>query len=140
MDGLSGAASVIAVIQLADRILTLCGNYARAVKDAKKDIECLHKEVKSVTEVLQKLIELLRGPNGTKLSASQSLDKALMDCSSELKGLERRLHPGKKHKVMRSIGLRALKWPLESNNVEKVVNNLERYKQLITLALQVDQT
>lgn len=56
MDGLSSAASVISVIQVAGRILSLCGNYIIAVKGAKNDIEHLHKEVKSVTGVLQKAL------------------------------------------------------------------------------------
>jgi len=140
MDGLSSAATVIAVIQLADRILAICGKYATAVKDAKKDVEHLSQEVKSVTEVLKKLDELLSGPNGAKLSASQELRKALTDCVSELEALEDRLGLGNGRKIMRRFGLRALKWPFEREEVEKVIKNLERCKQLFTLALQADQT
>ena len=55
MEGLAGAASIIAVIQVADRILTLCGNYALAVKDAKKDIEYLMTEVASLDNVLMRV-------------------------------------------------------------------------------------
>jgi hypothetical protein len=39
MDGLSGAASVIAVIDMSAKIVSLCFQYSMAVKDAKDDIE-----------------------------------------------------------------------------------------------------
>ena len=55
IEGLADAASIIAVIQVANRILTLCRNYALAVKDAKKDIECLMTEVASLNNVLMRV-------------------------------------------------------------------------------------
>ena len=41
---------------------------------------------------------------------------------------------------MNSFEVRALKRPVETKEVEKVIQNLERCKQAIALALQVDQT
>ncbi|KAI2475126.1 hypothetical protein Ptr902_13251 [Pyrenophora tritici-repentis] len=38
MDGLSGAASVIAVVDISVKISSLCYQYSVAVKDAKNDI------------------------------------------------------------------------------------------------------
>ena len=39
MDGLSGAVSVIAVINISAKIASLCYQYSVAVEDAKDDIE-----------------------------------------------------------------------------------------------------
>jgi len=39
MDGLSIAASIIAVVQISEKIIALCGEYTIVVKDAKGDIE-----------------------------------------------------------------------------------------------------
>ena len=51
-----------------------------------------------------------------------------------------KLEPRKGRKTMSRIGLRALRWPFTSKQVEKIVSNLEGYQQTFGLALQVDQT
>lgn len=135
---MDSAASVIAVIQLVDRVLRLCGEYAIAVKDAYKDIERLSKEMKNTKDILEKVSDLLRGPDGTKLVASQSLKEAVTGYISELEGIEGKLRPGKRQKAMSRVGLRALMWPLKKKEIESVMGNLERYKQLVIGALQVD--
>jgi hypothetical protein len=144
MDGLSNAASIIAVIQLTGNIATICGGYIGAVKNAEKDIKSLQKTVEDFMVVLNGLSDLLKGLDGGKLSTSRKLDSPISECLSELKALEERLRPREKWKIMRVLGrllrLRALKWPLESKEIEKVINNLERYKGLFSLTLQVDQT
>jgi hypothetical protein len=61
MDGLSGAASVIAVIDLSAKIIVLCFQYSIAVKDAKNDIERIEKKIGDIERVL-KSISVLHGP------------------------------------------------------------------------------
>lgn len=134
------AASVIAVVELSAKIALLCIQYSRTVKHAKDDIERLGGEVNSVTALLQAVERLLQNPDNTQLSTSLKLHGALKDCFSQLAQLNTTLNPGKTRKLMSSVGVRALKWPFESKEVEKAINNLERCKQTISLALQVDQT
>jgi hypothetical protein len=55
MDGLSGAASVIAVVDISAKVASLCFQYSVAVKDVKADIERLLGKVKDVKNVLEKL-------------------------------------------------------------------------------------
>ncbi|KAL8296250.1 hypothetical protein RB600_001638 [Gaeumannomyces tritici] len=43
-------------------------------------------------------------------------------------------------KVMRRIGLRALTWPFEAKDVDKIIANLQRDQDTISAALQIDQT
>jgi hypothetical protein len=138
MEGLGVAANVIAVVELSAKIASLCVQYSRAVKHAKADIERLGREVNSITDLLRAVEGLLQRPDNTQLSASQKVHDALKDCLSQLVQLHTKLDPGRRRKVMSSFGVRALKWPFESKGVEKVINDLERCKQTISLALQVD--
>jgi Fungal N-terminal domain of STAND proteins len=139
MDGLSGAASVIAVIDISAKILSLCFQYSVAVKDAKKDIERVQRKVTDIKTVLEKIKQLLDGRDRARLSTTYELSDLLKECFRELEELKAELEPGKTRKAMSRFGVRALKWPFTSKQVEKVISSLERYEQTITLALQVDQ-
>jgi hypothetical protein len=140
MEGLGAAANVIAVVDLCAKVASFCYQYSLAVKDAKNDITRLQGEVKSLRDVLGEVQQLLNGPDSAKLSASQKLLEALKDGFSQLKTLDERLNPGKARKAMSRMGVRALKWPFESKEVDKVINGLEKCKQTVSLALQIDQT
>ncbi|KAF2627243.1 vegetative incompatibility protein HET-E-1 [Macroventuria anomochaeta] len=140
MDGLSGAASVIAVIDISAKIASLCYQYSVAVKDAKDDIERVRRRVSDMTHILEKIKQLLDSQDKTRLSTTQDLFSSLEQCLKELKSLDAKLDPGKTRKTMSRFGFRALKWPLTSKQVDKIVLDLERYEQTFSLALQVDQT
>ena len=140
MEGLGAAANVIAVVDLCAKVASFCYQYSLAVKDAKNDITRLQGEVKSLRDMLGEVQQLLDGPNSVELSASQKLLEALKDGFSQLKTLDERLNPGKVRKAMSRTGVRALKWPFESKEVDKVINGLEKCKQTVSLALQIDQT
>jgi hypothetical protein len=140
MDGLSGAASVIAVIDISAKIVSLCYQYSVAVKDAKDDIERVRRKVSDITHILEKIKQLLNSRDKTRLSTTQDLFDSLKQCLGELKSLEGKLDPGKTRKTMSRFGLRALKWPFSSKHVDKIVLDLEGYERTFSLALQVDQT
>jgi ElaB/YqjD/DUF883 family membrane-anchored ribosome-binding protein len=140
MDGLSGAASVIAVIDISAKIASLCYQYSVAVKDAKDDIERVQRMVSDITHILEKIEQLLNSQDKTRLSTTQGLFNSIEQCLKELKSLETKLDAGKTRKTMSRFGLRALKWPFSSKQVDKIVLNLEGYEQTFSLALQVDQT
>ena len=140
MDGLSGAASVIAVIDISAKIASLCYEYSVAVKDAKDDIERVRRKVSDITHILEKIKQLLDSQDKTQLSTTQGLSGSLEQCLKELNSLEAKLDPGKARKTMGRLGLRALKWPFTSKQVDKIVLNLQGHEQTFSLALQVDQT
>ncbi|KAI9767392.1 MAG: hypothetical protein M1839_004511, partial [Geoglossum umbratile] len=140
MDGLSGAASAIAVIDISAKILSLCFQYSVAVKDAKKDIERFQRKVTDIKAVLEKIKQLLDVPDRARLSTTHGLSNSLKECFRELEKLKAELEPGKTRKAVSRFGVRALKWPFTSKQVEKIISSLERYEQSLTLALQVDQT
>jgi uncharacterized coiled-coil DUF342 family protein len=140
MDGLSGAASVIAVIDISAKVVSLCYQYSVAVKDAKDDIERVRRKVSDITHILEKIKQLLDSQDKTRFSTTQGLFSSLEQCLEELKSLGAKLDLGKTRKTMSRLGLRALKWPFTSKHVDKIVLNLEGYEQTFSLALQVDQT
>lgn len=140
MDGLSGAASVIAVIDLSAKVTSLCFQYSAAVKNAKKDIELLQRKVSDIKDVFGQVKQLLDGRGETLLLATHNLSDSLKGCLLELEELKAQLEPGKTRKSMSRFGVRALQWPFTSKEVEMHVVRLERYQQTYTLALQADQT
>jgi hypothetical protein len=139
MDGLSSAASVIAVNQLTGSLAELCGGYIQQVTDARDEILALERAIASLQGTLQDLQKLVQRNDEKALPTSLQLVSSIADCISDLRALEARLDPGKGKKLMRKVGLRALKWPLRRKDIEGVVENLERYKSSFILALQVDQ-
>ncbi|KAF7712143.1 Uncharacterized protein PECH_004203, partial [Penicillium ucsense] len=140
MDALSSAASVIAVIQLTGALVKLCGGYIQEVKDARHEISTLQQAITGLQGTLQDLHEFLQSNEGKVLPTSSRLASNITDCLSDLRALEARLDPGKKKKLMRKVGLRALRWPLKRAEMEGVIQNLERHKSSFLLSLQVDQT
>jgi len=125
MEGLAAAASVIAVVDLAAKVGALCLEYSSAVKSARSDIDRLRKHTDSLKITFEGARELLQGPHGTRLATSQKLHEALSDTYSQLDGiarkLEEKLHKGRRAKIMRPFGLRALGWPFESKDVDKII-------------------
>src|SRR5277367_1866910 len=110
MDPLSGAASVISVIQISDRILSLCEEYASAVRDAREDIRRLDSEVRALCDVMNCIDNMTQSPDATRLRASKSFAETITQCLSDLNSLKSRLDPGRGRKMMNRVGLRALKW------------------------------
>jgi hypothetical protein len=140
MDGLSGAASVIAVVDLSAKIASLCFQYYKDVKNAGDDINRLSQEVTNLNTISTDLVKLLNGPNGTRLKSSQNLSSAVEDSLRELQKIMQKLDPGAGRKLMSRVGIRALKWPFSSKDMEKTVQDLARCNNSISLALQIDQT
>jgi hypothetical protein len=67
MEVLGAAASVIAVMQLATTVASLCLEYSSAVKNAKPDIEYLQQHTESLKITLGGAQQLLKSPNGARL-------------------------------------------------------------------------
>lgn len=138
MDGLSAAASVLAVIEISAKLVALCRDCFSEVKEAKKDIQRFRKEVTTLENILIDLRDLVDTPDCTKLPI---LDTSLKQCQSTLEELVRKLEKAAgKDKMMKQFGWRAFKWPFNSNDVQKAIETIERHKNTFNLALTVDQT
>jgi hypothetical protein len=137
MDELSGAASVIAVIDLSAKITVLCSQYIAAVKDAKNEIECIEKKVGDIRHLVEGIKKLLDGPHKSQLSTINGLFKSLEQCLQQLQQLKEQLEPEETCEGTSRFGVRALKWPFTSKQVKDTLSTLETYEQSFTQALQV---
>ena len=139
MDGVSAAASLIAVIQLSAQVFSLCQEYYIGVKQARDDIKRLSNEVLAIHEILEKIADLPDGQDAAQFTTLTLLDKEngpAQQCAAQLEEVKRQLEP---NEGMRKVGWRALKWPLKGDRVNSTVLALEKYKSAFTLALATDQ-
>jgi ankyrin repeat domain-containing protein 50 len=140
MDGISAAASVVALIQISGQVFALCQDYFSEVKNARQDIRRLRDEVMSLQDVLTNVKDLAEAPSSTKLTSLDLLnqpDGLIHQCETELKGLSTKLDIGQGKGHMR---LRALKWPFSKKDVDKTISAISRQKELFNLALTADTT
>ncbi|PWI65022.1 hypothetical protein PCL_07434 [Purpureocillium lilacinum] len=140
MEGLGIAANVIAVVDLSVKVAALCVDYGKGVKNAKNDIVRLQLEVAGLQSAANGVQELLLGPSGRRLKSSEQLCNTVRHCQSQLQALFERLRPKTAPEALAPVGLRALKWPFQNKEVERIVQDMGRYAQAMNQALQVDQT
>lgn len=140
MDGLSVAASIIAVVDVSVKIITLCSQYSKAVANAGADIARLAELVKGLQTTLEHAKALIECPQGASLSTSHILQEELAGCQSMLQELNEKLELGVARASKRRFWIRALKWPFSYGEMEDLMSLLERYHRRIMDGLQVDQT
>src|SRR6187402_3910077 len=100
MDGLSAAASIIAVIQIAKSVGSGLKDYYEGIRDAREDIQKLYRAIKSLETILERIQELLSLPryqysNCETLSADQ--DGLLKQCQEELEIIASKLSSSQNH-------------------------------------------
>ena len=138
MDGLSGAASGIAVvsiaIQLADSIKKLY-EFWTSVQDAPEDIRAIVKELRLLSAVLDgiKLNEQRYGPDPTTTIVLESCT----DKVTALVGLVDDLEPGFASTSRRHRKWSAFKMTLRSEKIKKLRVSLEETKATLILAQQI---
>ena len=141
MDPISAAASVIALVQVADRIISLCKAYITGVHDAPADLRAILIEVGSVKCVLE-VIELLGPPEPGSANILQKLASPLEGCREALTSLETLFPPsssitrGKERRV--TLSLASLAWPFKRDKAQRLLRELGRHKANITLGLSAD--
>lgn len=140
MEALGVVSSVIAVVELSVKVVSLCLQYSRAVKHAKNDIFRLRRQVTELGNVSASLEQLLNGPKGAKLKASMQVLASIHEGQSQLQGLHGALCPKTARQAMNRLGMSSLKWSFQSKDVEKAMQVLRHCTEVITLTLQIDQT
>ncbi|KAF4999625.1 hypothetical protein FGRMN_2373 [Fusarium graminum] len=140
MEGLGVAANVIAVVDLSLKVMTLCLQYSKEVSSARPDIERLRNQVEHLATTMRATQRLVEGDKGASLSTSQGLISSFRSCIADLERVEKKLDPNPVRTAMRRYGIRALKWPFKSKEVDQLLANLDRHEKTILLGLQVDQT
>ena len=143
MEALGSATAIIAVIETAASLFKTCLQYSLAVKDAKKDILRLQNEASDLQKLLARVADLASGPNAGELPALGEVlapGGPLQTCGTVMQDLLDQLDRGASASTaeMRRFGLRALKWPFKSEDVDKTLVVLERCKSSFNLALATD--
>lgn len=130
----------VAIVTTSATVLSLLSEYYSNVKSAKKDIQRLSDEIEGYRNVLQEVQKQVNITDAVVPSLSRSSVRAIQDSLSYLEELEDKLTPKKRGRLMKSVGLRALKWPFTCKEVDKYITRLERRKATLNLALSTDQT
>ena len=139
--------SVIAILQITDRIIGICKYYIRTARDAPSDLRAILLEtsvLKTTFENFQFLMEC-KGPS-TMISSLCGTDGPVDGCRRSIKELES-LFPkdpvdvngqdrSKKRKLKSNLA--ALAWPLKETKARKLLDDILRYKSTITLALTTE--
>jgi len=135
MDGLSAAVTAGTAVNFAAKIVSSCWDYYNAVKSARRDIERLRIEVLAFQEVAKQLEDFLRGPLDKDFRISEPVLSSVKQCTDDLTDLDQRLQPSK----IRKFGIIALKWPLSSKEVDKIITVLKRHELSFNTFLNLSQ-
>jgi hypothetical protein len=140
-------ASIIAVIQIADRIIGLTKQYIEAVQDAPRDLHVIRIETSTLKAIFESL-KLFQDSERFLLDNFQNLDGEngpIEGCRRSLSNLERLFGPdvdttvqGKRRKIQ--VTLSGLAWPLKQSKAKKLLDEVLRYKTTISLALSSEST
>jgi ankyrin repeat domain-containing protein 50 len=143
MDGLSAAASVIAVLQISESVISACYQYYKTAKGARKDILeviTMVKDLKGTLDTIQFLLDD-EGDDAEdpRLPLLKSLDPSFKACESALKDVAEQLGI----EISTELDPENLKvsfkkkatWPWKEKDVGRILQSLEKFKTIFILAL-----
>lgn len=141
MDPLSLSASIAGLVSLAEVVFEAVFKYARAVKNARSDVQTLSEEINGLATILRSLKALAADleSDGDKFNPLLSAH-LLNQPRGVLNKIEVRVKKGldsfKKSKL--DGILRRLKWPFSESETKDLLDELSRHKSMITMALSAD--
>ena len=147
-EAIAVGASVIAIIQIADRIVGLCKFYIETARDAPSDLRLILVETSALKTILENLnfLTACDGPDSTAARRISGTDGPIEGCLRTVTELEK-LFPsdsvrtrGQKTSKKRRLDsvLVALAWPLKESKARKLLDEMMRYKTTISLALTTE--
>ncbi|KAK3689399.1 hypothetical protein B0T22DRAFT_513785 [Podospora appendiculata] len=134
------AASVTAIVQIADRVIGVCKHYIRTARDAPSDLRTILVETSTLktyqTDVSASVGKLVgdSGPIQLCLQAMAELESLLS--SSETASARPSQTRTKRQRVKETIT--ALAWPLKEFRARKLLEDVTRCKETVTLALSAE--
>ncbi|KAE9362799.1 hypothetical protein N431DRAFT_306139, partial [Stipitochalara longipes BDJ] len=152
MDPLSVTASVIAVLQAANAVISVCYDFRAAIKDQPWALTRITRSINELRLILSRLEQVANDSelnfdetNIARLNTLEMLCQeggAISNCLEELKTLEKKLVPGswagkdgsKRRALIQSIG-----WQFKGKEAEEMLQRLEGYKSTLNLAITMDQ-
>ncbi|KAL8647369.1 MAG: hypothetical protein Q9226_006457 [Calogaya cf. arnoldii] len=149
---LSFTASIIAVLQLTQSVLSVCYDYSAALKGSSWELTKVKDELQGFRTVLQALEPLMREAESSSPTPNARLPTldalctpggALQSCLADLEYLEKKLKGpawsdefGPRRKAL----LQSLRWPLQEADTRRILERLARFRSTLALALNVDDT
>lgn len=148
MEAVGAVASIIAVVQLADRIASACKSYIEGVKDYPKDLRVVYLEIKSLAVIFETLQFFDDSDDSITLSHLQGSDGPLEGCRVAAEALSsliptpvaiihKRQRTGKEGRGSNiRNALEALAWPFKVNQARKLLEDINRHKSTISVAIE----
>jgi DNA polymerase III delta subunit len=136
MDALSAAASVIAVIQLAQALASGLKDYYEGVRSARAEIQKLYDYLKNLEMLLVTVRNVVHGPEGKQaFNVSQLVSQSgpLGQLHVELQQLARILDVPNRRRKLLGKSLQSLTWPLKQKELEKTLAAIESHKSNLLL-------
>jgi hypothetical protein len=141
-DGLSVAASVIAVVQITGTVIT----YLEAVKDAPKERKRILEEVTSTHYLLFRIKDQYNikdtGDGAPKWDEEMAETMRWLSCPNGPLEQFKRAMETLSAKLKPSHGLqkfgKSVIWPFKKEEIKDLLQTMERQKTLFTIALQMD--
>ncbi|EED14280.1 ankyrin repeat and socs box protein, putative [Talaromyces stipitatus ATCC 10500] len=157
MDPLSVTASVIAVIQITSVVSTQCMQYVKSAKNTKSRILRLVQELGGLQIVLGTLEDLAKRSSHALQDQGNDpdeesyllptihrlcqLEHVFEECLRKLKQLERDITPTSQANLTKKESFfRALQWPLKEAYMRNIMDDINHYISLFSLALTLDTT
>ncbi|KAJ4219305.1 hypothetical protein NW760_012644 [Fusarium oxysporum] len=133
------AASVIAVVDLLAKVVSLCSQYSDQV-NARDDIEQLSEAIVALETTTKKMLTYILGRRGMDPEASQQLRSVMRKSHSRFERLKQQLQPSNSLKITGSSDLPVIDWQFTREDVEETVRGLERCRRRIdTSRIELDQ-
>lgn len=144
-EALAVGASVIAIIQISDRIIGLCKFYVETARDAPSDLRVILIETSALKTILENLnfLAACDGPDSPAARCISGADGPIEGCLRTVTELEKFFPSNSvwteerktsKRRKLNSV-LTALAWPLKESKARKLLDEMMRYKTTIGLAL-----
>lgn len=142
--------SVIAIIQITDRIIDVCKFYLESVQGTPSDLRIILIEISALKTVLENIKFLLLCPDNESLvlDSLSGRDGHIEQCLKSIGKLEE-LFPqdttkraGSKPKKRQKLNstLATLAWPFKAQKAKGLLDEISVFKSTITLALTADIT
>ena len=133
---LSITASIIAVVQITSKVISIYYDYRCGLKNVPKGLQQLTDEIVSLRDVLKRLMKVVgeAPPGKSTFLATEQLTKnygPLAQRRMEMEELEKKLKPAKGFMALDQM----LKWPLRESDVTKRLAKLNRFKSTLIVSL-----
>ena len=134
------AAGIIAVVQLSDRVITLCSRFIGKVRGAEREVAQMIVTITALKGFLEFLNKFIKDDdNAFRLPQLYSIcqpEGPLDLCTSLLNDMESKMQPKRDYNGI----LKAITWPWKWKDIGEALDVIEKQKTLMTLAMQGDTT